>query len=377
MFKYIVGLFLLVGNASAQVNSDIVRAEQRGNWGVNTATITNISPEATTVAAPVHAEISDSDENKTVMVSPIRELRVVTGTKLVGTTFTNGFFDYNFWSTSTVNSGYINVSSGSVFVYASTSTQINGTANMVSNRVARFVPGSANEYRSIIRFTTATITSGTNEMRWGVSDDPLENGFFFQYKNGAFGVGYRTGGATAVEIATGAFSGTVPTINQSYARYQIVYTNLGATFYVNDVLVHRLTALQTTLGTTVNFRARVRNVNSDGGNAQNLIEAKTISIHRLGAEYTTPKYKYVPSAATNVLKFGPGYLHHIDLNDPGAAGSTVSIYDSTFTNVGNTIAIINAAKNAGPIQISYDLPFDNGLTVVTGGAVGNITVVYE
>ena len=327
-------------------------------------------------------EIYDGQSGQEVQVSPIKELRVVTGHRLVGSTFSNGFFDTNFWSTGTVNSGYVNVANGSIFVYGSTSTQVDGTAYLQSRRVARFVSGSANEFRAIVRISTDIPTSGTNDMRWGLASQPfltpatIDDGLYFRYSNGAFYVGYRVGGV-AVDIATTSFNGTVPTIGPNYTRYQIIYTNLGAQFYVNDVLVHRISAMQSTLGHTVNFRARAQNYNSNNSASNNVMEIKVLTILRLGSENTDSTYRYMATgAASSVLKFGPGFLHSITVNAPGLAGTTVAIYDSTFTVAGQTIGTLDTAKTS-ITAINYDLPFSNGLWVVPTGDFGNITVIYE
>jgi len=324
---------------------------------------------------PLYVSLGDEYENKTVHITPIRELRVAQSTRLVGTTFNNGFFDDNFWSSSTVNNGSIVVSSGSIFIYSSSGTQANGDANFLSKRVARFVAGSANEYRAVIRISTAIPTTGTNSMRWGCSDDGLQNGLYFEYANGAFYVGYRTGGA-ATSISTTSFNGTVPTITTNYTRYQIVYTNIRATFYVNDVVVHTLNPLTEPIGQTANFKVRFKNTNSDGANVINVIESRVASILRLGQNMTSSTKRYLSTAGTYVLKYGPGLLKNIVVNANGNVGSNITIYDSTYTAAGTIVGVIDTYKSAIATLI-YDSPFDTGLTVVPSGTFGNITVVYE
>lgn len=332
----------------------------------------------------IYTEIYDGQENKEVQVSPIKELRVVMGHRLVGSTFNNGFFDYNFWSSGTVTSGTISVSSGSLTLYASSSTTgaIDGASIVQSLRTARFVSGSANEYRAVIRISTNIPTTGTNDMRWGLSDatgistnTPVVNGFYFRYANGAFYVGSRLAG-TEMNVATTSFNGTVPTITTAFTRYQIVYTNIGATFYVNDKMVHRLSPTIASLTETVSFKARAQNFNSNGSNSTNSLEAKVLTILRLGSESTTPVKKYIGTAGSYLLKFGPGFFHHITINDPGAVGSAINVYDSTFTSTSNLIGVLNTAKTSIG-SLDYDCPFDNGLFIVPSGTFGNITVVYE
>ena len=352
---------------------------QSGPLSVEIATVT--ANKTATALGHIHTEIYDSDENKSAMVTPIRELRVVSDHRLVGTTFVDSVLDTNFWSTATVNSGLVTVSSGSVFIYASTSTQVDGRAYLMTKKTARYVTGSANEYRAVLRISTDVPTVGVNDMRWGVAstnpdtESVIGDGIYFRYSNGTFYVGYRTNGVET-NISTANFSGTVPTITGNYTRYQIVYTNLGATYYVNDVLVHRITATTTTLGHTVNFKARAQNYNSGGANSNNIVEAKLLCILRLGAAETDPVGRYLGTAGSYVLKFGPGKLHSVVIIAIGGVGSSISVYDSTFTSAGNTIAVIDTAKTS-IATLGYSVPFNNGLFVVPAGTFGNVTVVYE
>lgn len=389
MIRIVLPIILLATSAFATSSQNVrIMGDNATNQDVFvydhalTVAISSISNRANSVTGPIYTAITDTYEGKTAQVTPIREMRVVSGHRLVGSTFANGFFDTNFWSTGTVASGYVNVSSGSIFIYGSTSTQINGTAYLQSKRVARFVSGSANEFRAIIRISTEVPTSGINDMRWGLASQPfstpatIDDGLYFRYSNGGFYVGYRVGG-TAVDIATTSFNGTVPTITHNYTRYQIIYTNISAEFFVNDVLVHKLTAATMPIGHTVNFRARAQNYNSNGSASNNVLEAKVLTILRLGAENTDATYRYMATgAASSVLKFGPGFLHSITVNAPGLAGTSVAIYDSTFTVAGQLIGSLDTAKTS-ITGILYDLPFSNGLWVVPTGDFGNITIVYE
>lgn len=368
-------LFLFCGIANAEA--------WKGQVTNVTLDAVNIYGDGAPGAKPyIYTEIYDAQENKEAQVTPIKEMRVVSGHRLVGSTFANGFFDNNFWSTATVNSGYINVANGSIFIYGSTSTQVDGTAYLQSKRVARFVSGSANEFRGVVKISTDIPTTGINDMRWGLASQPfstpatIDDGLYFRYSNGAFYVGYRVGGV-AVDIATTSFNGTVPTITSEYTRYQIIYTNLSASFYVNDKLAHKVSATTTTLGHTVNFRARAQNYNSDSSASNNVLEAKVLTILRLGASNTDPTFKYMATgAASSVLKFGPGLLHTITVNAPGLAGTSIAVYDSTYTVASQIIGNLDTAKTS-ITGIRYDLPFSNGLWVVPTGDFGNVTIVYE
>lgn len=58
------------------------------------------------------------------------------------------------------------------------------------------------------------------------------------------------------------------------------------------------------------------------------------------------------------------------------AGTSVAVYDSTYTVAGQTIGTLDTAKTSIS-SINYDLPFSNGLWIVPTGDFGNLTIIYE
>lgn len=87
------------------------------------------------------------------------------------------------------------------------------------------------------------------------------------------------------------------------------------------------------------------------------------------------KYSNITSAATNVVKSGPGTLVAIIVNKPVAA-TTITIYDNTAAS-GTKIATITNPSSllAGQYVLPYMCYFSTGLTVVTSGA-DDVTVLY-
>ena len=75
-----------------------------------------------------------------------------------------------------------------------------------------------------------------------------------------------------------------------------------------------------------------------------------------------------------MLKYGPGTLHTLLVND-GPALSNIVLYDNTAGS-GTTIATINTAAIANPTTLDLHVPFYVGLTCVMTGNV-NVTFVYE
>jgi len=83
---------------------------------------------------------------------------------------------------------------------------------------------------------------------------------------------------------------------------------------------------------------------------------------------------YIDSAATTLVKTGPGVLHLISVNTT-AAGS-VTVYDGVSAAApASVLAIIKASAAEGPYI--YDIAFDKGLTIVTAHADSDLTVSYK
>jgi hypothetical protein len=348
-------------------------SSQVGYWTVDLATVT--ANKTASQLGHIHTEIYDGDENKSALVTPIRELKVTESTRLVGTAINNGTFDPNFYSSATTNGAEIWISSGIVELRSSSaSTTANGDANFQTLDKARFVFSNANEFRAVIRLVADTPTIGSNERRFGLCDSTGQDGYFFSYKDGAIYVGSVKAGS-ATYVSTGSFSGTVPALTSNFNRFNIIYTNLGASFYVNDVLAHRLTATTSPLTGTAEFVARACNVNSGGEKDNHILQIRVIAITRLGQYLTQPTWTYLSGAGTYILKYGSGVLHRVTANTTGGPGTSVSIYDSTTVNA-STIAVIDTNRT-GVSNLTYELPFDTGLRVVGSGAFGNVTVVYE
>lgn len=89
-----------------------------------------------------------------------------------------------------------------------------------------------------------------------------------------------------------------------------------------------------------------------------------------------PFYSYlnITGTTTTLVKSGAGFLHAIVLNKPIATG-TIKL-DDAVTDTTPVIGTITVPANPQPTTIVYDLAFSTGLTIVTGTASQDITVVY-
>lgn len=87
------------------------------------------------------------------------------------------------------------------------------------------------------------------------------------------------------------------------------------------------------------------------------------------------KYKAITDQSTTLVKSGSGFLHAIVLNKP-TENTTVKI-DDALTDTTPVIGTITIPEKPQPTTLIYDLGFNTGLTIVTGTANSDITVIYR
>ena len=90
---------------------------------------------------------------------------------------------------------------------------------------------------------------------------------------------------------------------------------------------------------------------------------------------TNPQYFHGTTAATTVLKYGPGMLHRICIGDM-VAGTSITIYDQTSAATPIISVITPGAKAVQPFIMEYQLPFGTGLTIVSTGT-WDFVVIFE
>jgi len=195
--------------------------------------VSSISPTATSVTSPVYTEIGDSDEGKTVFVTSLRELKTVNPVRLIGVSFNKTEFEASFISSAIVNGSTITVSSGCINLR--TGTAADASAIVQTTRIARYLAGSSNEARMIVRITTTSPTVGTNVRQWGAYNG--DNGFFFQFKNGAFYVGAKKDGVE-IPVATGSGLSTSPSGILVMRRIWLISSSEGVNLPVFTASIH-------------------------------------------------------------------------------------------------------------------------------------------
>jgi len=86
------------------------------------------------------------------------------------------------------------------------------------------------------------------------------------------------------------------------------------------------------------------------------------------------QYRNINASGTTTVKTGPGVLVSVTINNKGAGGHTITLYDNTAGS-GTKIATIDGTANQ--VTLFYNVGFTNGLTIVTSaGSAADITVAY-
>lgn len=336
--------------------------------------VVEVLPRALTQYGSLRVSAPVDEHGFRQMVSPYNESVTTHRTRLAGAVF-DGALDANYWATS--------VSTGTVAVSGIEAVVTSGTANghfarLYSVTRARFSSGSALKARTNLRIAD---TGTANVKRrwgiaWGATMPTITDGAYFELNGTTFSVVTMKGGSEN-RISNGSFNGhggttVTPTFTVNNV-YEILYTTGSVWFFVNDILLHKVTASAASWVNTVSFHIWADASNSGNSSAVAMYFRST-SIYRLGDLHTQPKsYNVTGNAATHTLKLGGGILHRIIFNN--TAGTSFIIYDST-TGGGTKIGDVTTST-AALGSWTYDVPFNNGLVIVTTGNGLDLTVVFE
>ena len=314
--------------------------------------------------------VGQQNEDRHVWVNPTNELAVSPVYRLVGTTFIGATLDENFWTPAIANNGTVTESGG--FVELKTSATANGSASITSVRKGRFVAGSA----MIMAGAANWVTAGTTGNVRRVGAYTATDGYFFQLSGTTFSVGTRVGSADTL-VSSGSFNGNigtafVPTAN-TYYKITIEWTPLGVLFYINGVLLHKISGAGLSATPTLPIM-----VDNDNGAITTDISFKSLGLYiaRQGELLTNPTYYHVSgnAVAETVLKRGAGVLQKVVYNN--VSGTSLTLYDGISVATGDVIGIITTTANAIGVW-DYNVPFSTGLTIATVGNSLDATLVYE
>lgn len=382
MIKALILICGLAISASAQgFQAPLVRAEQRGEWGLD-----SISPTATTSTGPIFVEITGQNlgafgDLVVAEKSPVVQMDFVYGIHPQLSTYT------------TTNSGRVAAENGLLIVESSTT--VNGTATFFSKNPARYRAGQGITARFTVIFTTG-VAQSTQTI--GMSDNG--DGYFFGYNGTSFGILHKNRSVEAWYPQStwngDKADGTGPSgFNWDTTKgnvVQIVYPYLGfgnIKFFVQDnatsrfILVHTIrynnTYTQTQLsnpslkfkayvgnnGSTTNVRVRVGSVGIFL-NGQRIYLGPQFGVSNIKTGVSTEQSIFVVRNATTyngIVNTGVLRLRSLSFaNDNGTAIGRMRIIKG---------ATIGGSPSFAPVR---GTTVNNGVTITSGESVASFDV---
>jgi hypothetical protein len=315
---------------------------------------------------------------KTAQVSPMRALSTFDQIRLCGTPFHGATKDPNFWSeTGTGASGSITQGGGQVIL---TTTAASGSAAVYTSvRQGRYVSGSSNKFRAVVRLPDLGSAANNNVREFGAFT--ATDGFLFQLNANVFNIVVRKSGAADQVVAKASWTGTYAaafTLDTNVHTYEIQWTNSSAWFFIDDNIVHTIKGDTAPSTATLTFPVCAKNVNTGVGPAVSL-NVRTMAILRMGHAKTRPHWKYskgAVAAAAGLLKYGPGTLHGlVNGNNKG----TLALYDCATTGtLTGQIVLFDLVQCVGNISFGLDgIDFYIGLIMVQTDAGAETCIIYE
>jgi hypothetical protein len=321
----------------------------------------------------------EGDFDTRVEVTPMNALKVAQDTRLVGSAFSAGF-DTNFWMLTTATGTSTATVAARVLTLATNPTGVGSGNSVIVNsvRTARYSGGQPNYYRGVVRCPAVT---GANTRRWGAFN--ANDGYFFEHDGTTMKVNTRKATVDGSAVASGSFNGTLGstyTLDANVNTFEIHWTNRSAWFFINGVLLHKLSATTATLTATNHLQIGMECTNGANTN-NNTLEIWTSTILREGPLLNLPQSYRIAANATATLKAGPGNLHRVIVGTLNTTAGTLTLYDNT-AGTGTVISVVSTQKvtqgNLVPISLDFGgMPFNTGLTIVHAGGAADYTVIYE
>lgn len=313
-----------------------------------------------------------------VWVNPTNELAISPVYRMVGTNFDGDTKDTNFWTDGSLRDGTVTQDGGEIEL--ETNTTANGLALYQSVRKARFVAGSAQLMSGAANWVTAGTADNLRRVGAYTLDVDLDpdDGFFFQLSGTTFSVGYSRAESVTL-VNSGSFNGNYgstwsPTAD-TYYRITIEFTPMGALWYINGTLLHKIGMAH--MSDFMTLPITIENENTGDSTTEVVFDSVGLYIARQGELQTNPTSKRVSGTSETQFKYGAGTLKGAIISAV-ANGADINIYDGTST--GDTLiwASGNLASKTEPFNIDfYGLPFSDGLFLEIDDSNADVVLVYE
>ena len=314
------------------------------------------------------AFLSDRDPNGYLSYNtPLNEKVVTEPTRVIGSQFSGTTIDPNFWTSTTANSATVTQANNEITLVSGVDAA--GSAQLHSFRKARVIAGISQQWRGAIQLNNTGIANNVRRwgIAWGATMPTITDGAYFKLNGTTFQIATLKGG-----VETAVSSGAFYTVTTNATTYEIFYTQNSVKFVIGGVPIHTVSASVATWTNEIVQHCYISNINSGNTTSVN-IEARFSVVRRFGKEDSVPTFARISTATTTILKYGSGSLKTIVVNNP--TNNNITVYDNTAAS-GTGIAIINPGSSSTPFDLMYEVPFQNGLTIVTAGTA-DLTIIYE
>ena len=363
---------ILGGNTGPLIQGSVLLSPPSATVGT-LYTVGQISPIPMSTSGAVFTIPTDPMTGRQAWVDEFSALRANPIARLAGVPFFGTTKDTNFWAETDTGTGSVTQSGGEIVL--ATGATANSTAQYQTVRIARWVTGNENTFRTSLR--VGDTGTANNTRNWGAFT--ATDGFYFQLTGTTLNVvSLFNSIATAVPQANWNGPGASTfTLDTNFHIWEIKYTYADVHFYIDHKLVHTLRPATAYLTQTLNLNVTLQNINSGGSTLNTSMYVGVAFISRTGLLNTESQYFHGTTAATTTLKYSAGRLHKIILANYASGVSTITIYDN-ISAASPVISILGSATgtSAIPTSIAYDCPFNTGLTIVSTGT-WDFTVVYE
>lgn len=312
--------------------------------------------------------------------TPMGEMRVITPTRLVGSSFEGSTIDPRFWTATIANSATITQSNAQIVLTSGTNTS--GSAQLASFRRARYVSGFSQGFRGVVQL--GDTGKANNTRKWGVgfgaTMPTITDGAYFKLAGTTFSVVTLKGSSESV-VSSGSFNGELGAthvVDTNVKTYEIYWTNSKVWFVLGGMTLHTVSANSATWSNTMGHHVYMENVNS-GNTSSATLTCRVASIRRLGPLATQPtSFYYSGQTASVILKYGMGNLHGAVVSGV-TNNAVISLYDNTAVTA-TSLLWSSGSMGANTVPFALDfkgLPFYSGLTMAITSANANATVIYE
>jgi hypothetical protein len=205
--------------------------------------------------------ISGRNLGKTAQISPMCALSVFDQIRLCDIPFHGATKDTNFWSeTGTGTNGSITQGGGQVILAVTTDS--GSAAVYTSVRTGRYISGSSNKFRAVVRLPDLGTPANNNVREFGAFT--ATDGFLFQLNANVFNIVVRKASTADQVIAKASWTGTYAaafTLDTNVHTYEIQWTNSSAWFFIDDNIVHTVKGETSPSTATLSFPVCARNIN--------------------------------------------------------------------------------------------------------------------